>query len=118
MIVLISVISFLLDGIFSNILSDTIFLPLLTIISLVVIFPYFNDNRYRYLKFIALLGLLYDIVYCNTIFYNFFIFMIIGFIVMFIDYLLSNNLYINILSSVACITSYRIINFMLVYQAL
>jgi len=112
MIIFISLVSFFLDGILSKYISpNSIFLPLFTIVSLVLIYPYFNNNNYRYFKYIAILGLLYDIAYMNMVFYNFFIFMILGFINIFIKYLLSHRLYINILITIILITVYRIINF-------
>lgn len=110
MIVGLSVFSFLLDGILSKyILPTSLFLPLFTIVSLVIIYPYFNNNNFRYFKYIAILGLLYDITYINTIFFNFFIFMMIGFVVSFFSYLLSNNLYTSILFTVISIFFYRLI---------
>ena len=88
MIILISIISFFLDGILSHyILPNSLFLPLFTVVALVLIYPYFNNNNYRYFKYIALLGLLYDISYLDTLFLNFFIFIIIGFIVGLFNYL-------------------------------
>ena len=118
MTVLISVISFMLDGVLSKYLYSTLLVPFLTIVSLVMIYPYFKNNNYRYLKYIAILGLLYDIVYMNTIFYNFFVYILIGFIIIFIDYLLSNNLYVNLLTTVVCIIFYIFINqlFMALFQ--
>lgn len=114
MIVLISMISFFLDGILSRyILLNSLFLPLFTIVSLVIIYPYFNNDNFRYFKFIAIIGLLYDIAYFNTLFYNFFIFIALGFIIGLINYLLSNNIYTNILMTVASITTYRIITFLI-----
>ena len=75
MIVFISIVSFFLDGILSKYISlNSIFLPLFTIVSLVIIYPYFNNNIYRYLKFVAIIGILYDITYLNTVFFNFFIY--------------------------------------------
>ena len=48
MIVFISILSFLLDGILSRyILQTTLFLPLFTIVSLVIIYPYFNNNNLK-----------------------------------------------------------------------
>lgn len=114
MIVLISMISFFLDGILSRyILPNSLFLPLFTIVSLVIIYPYFNNDNFRYFKFIAIIGLLYDIAYFNTLFYNFFIFIALGFIIGLINYLLSNNIYTNILMTVVSITAYRIITFLI-----
>ena len=119
MIITLSVVSFLLDGILSKyILPNSILLPLLTIVSLVIIYPYFNNNNYRYFKYVSILGLLYDIVYMNTIFFNFFIFILIGFIIIFFSYLLSNNFYTSILFSVIAIIIYRIIVylFLIIFQ--
>ena len=115
MIVVISLISFFLDGILSKyILSNSLFLPLFTIVALIIIYPYFNNNNYRYFKFIAIIGLLYDITYFNTLFYNFFIFLILGFIVGLINYLLSNNLYTNLLITLINIIIYRFITFIFI----
>ncbi|MEG2322476.1 MAG: hypothetical protein RSB71_03245 [Bacilli bacterium] len=110
MIIFVSVLSFLMDGILSKYIASTsLFLPLFTIISLIIIYPYFNNNDYRYLKYVSIMGLLYDIAYMNTVFFNFFIFLILGFIVLFIFYFLTNNYLFNILTSVICIVIYRII---------
>ena len=113
MIVFISVLSFLLDGILSKyILPNSIFLPLFTIVSLVLIYPYFNDNNYCYFRYIAIIGLLYDITYLNTIFLNFFIFIIIGFFNCLFNYLLSNNLYTNVMITVISIILYRLSHYL------
>lgn len=115
MIIFLSIVSFLLDGILSRyILPNTLFIPLFTIVSLVLIYPYFNDNNFRYFKYIAILGLLYDIVYFDTLFLNFFIFMIIGFVIIFLSYLLSNNWYINLGVTVISIVLYRLIHYIFI----
>lgn len=116
MIVIVTMLSFFLDGILSKyILPNTFFLPLFTIVSLVIIYPYFNNNNFRYFKFISLIGLLYDITYFNTLFYNFFIFIILGFIIGLLNYLLSNNLYTNLLTTIIIIIIYRIILFLIIF---
>lgn len=112
MIVIISVISFLLDGIISKYTYNTIFLNLFTISSLVLIYPYFKNNYFRYFRYIAILGLLYDIVYTNTLFFNMFIFMIIGLIITLFFYFLSNNWYINTTIGVISIIVYRFITYL------
>ncbi len=113
MIILISIVSFFLDGILSRyILPNSLFLPLFTIVALVLIYPYFNNNNYRYFKYIAILGLLYDIAYLDTLFLNFFIFMALGFVVGLFNYLLSNNVYIDVLITITVIILYRIINYL------
>jgi len=113
MIIGISIISFLLDGVISHFLSsNSLFLPLFTIVSLVLIFPYFRNNRYRYLKYIAILGLLYDIAYANTIFFHFFIFMILGIIIILWFYFLSNTWYTNLWITIIIIITYRILTYL------
>ena len=108
MIVIVSSLSFILDGILSRYLySSTFFLPLFTIVSLIIIYPYFNNHYDKYFRYLMIIGSLYDIVYFNTLFYNFFLFILIGFIVGFINYLLSNNLYTNILITSVSIVFYR-----------
>lgn len=115
MIIFISILSFFLDSVLSKYIpSNSLFLPLFTIVSIVLIYPYFNNNNYRYFKYIAILGLLYDITIMNMLFYNFFIFMILGFINIFVKYLLSHNLYINILSTIILIIVYRFVNFIFI----
>lgn len=111
MIVFVSVLSLILDGILSKYISSTSFLiPLFTIMSLIIIFPYFH-KPYKYFRYCAILGILYDIAYTNTLFYNFFIFIILGFIISYFYYLFSNTLNITLLISVIVIIIYRIINF-------
>ena len=113
MIVAVTMISFFLDGILSKYIHfNSAFLPLFTIVSIVIIYPYFNNNNYRYFKFIAIIGLLYDIAYYNTLFYNFFIFLILGFVVGLVNYLLSNNLYTNLLITLITIIFYRTLTFL------
>ena len=115
MIVLVSMISFFLDGILSKYINPTsLFLPLFTIVALIIIYPYFNNNNFKYFRYISLIGLLYDITYYNTIFYNFFLFLILGFIIGLFNYFLSNNLYTNILILVVIIIIYRLFTFLVV----
>ncbi len=112
MIIAISLVSFSLDMALTKYVSlNSLFVPLFTMISLIIIYPYFNHNYRRYYRYIAILGLLYDIAYANMLFYNFFIFMLLGFVIIFIQYLLSYHLYTSILSAVIVINIYRLVNF-------
>ena len=113
MIIFVSVISLLLDGVISKYASNSLFIPLITIMSLIIIYPYFQ-NSYKYIRYCAILGFLYDIAYMNTIFYNFFIFIILGIFISFLYYLFSNTLFVTILISLAIIFVYRIINMLFV----
>jgi len=106
------IIAFMLDGILSNFLKQP-FLPLFTIVTLAGIFPYFDNKESKYLKYCAIFGLLYDIVYTNTLFLNVFIFVGIGFINIFIAYFFSNGFLTNILTSFVSVISYRVLSFII-----
>ena len=115
MTVIVTVISLILDGILSKYISlNSIFLPLFTIMSFILIYPFFN-NEYRYLKYIAIIGLLYDIAYMNTILYSSFIFVILGVIILFYFYFFSYNVKSIFLVSLITIVFYRFINYFLLF---
>lgn len=95
--IIISSISLLLDALLSSYIpifinNNNLFIPMFTIISLIIIFPYFNNDEYSYLKICALFGLIYDILFTNTLGLNIVLFIIIGFIINFLDGTLSNSL--------------------------
>ena len=72
MIYLILVISFLLDNLISFFLNtNLLFNPLLSLVSLIIIFRYYHrkdENKYLITSFV--LGLVYDIVCTDTVFLN------------------------------------------------
>ena len=72
---IVMLISFVLDGVFSNILKAP-FLPLFSIVSLVVMENYKKSEK-NYLINCSILGLLYDLVYTNTLFLNSLYFLLI-----------------------------------------
>lgn len=95
-----SLFSFFLDGIASTLISNSSYLlPLFSIVSLALIYPYLNDNR----KFSILslcMGFLYDIVYTQTLFLNTIAFVLIAIII----YLFYRFVPVNIINSLLCIT--------------
>ena len=107
------IISFLLDGILSNIISmhNNLLIPLLSIMSLIIIYPYFKKDDIKYLEYVFIYGLIYDLIYTDTLILNAVIFTFIGFIIIGINVIISNN-YLNIfLISFLVIISYRIITY-------
>lgn len=85
MIVVVLLISFILEGIVSNLVpTSSLFIPLFSIVSLLVTYPLFNENKIKYLIYSGTLGLLYDLVYTNTPFINTFTFVITALIITFI----------------------------------
>lgn len=99
-------ISFLLDGILSNI-KYLIFLPLLTLTSLLVYRYKFKKNL-SYLILLFIIGYLYDICYTDLYLVNACILFIIGLI---INYLFSKKINVYI-SFAICILFYRTLSYL------
>ena len=83
MAILIIGISLLLDGILTNYLpflpNDlSLFTPLLTITSLVLIYPFFRKQEKNYYITLFIIGIIYDLFYTNLLFFHAVIFLILG----------------------------------------
>lgn len=83
--IIILIISFILDGILTNFLpylvNDlSIFTPLLTVVSIFIIYPFYKKKEKKYFIILIILGLIYDLSYTNLLFFNAILFLGIGFI--------------------------------------
>ena len=123
MIVIIAytIISFLLDGLLSNYMSINIIDPscfrtIYSVISLVIIFNYF-DNDTKFLKILLIIGILFDIVYTNTFLLNIIIFLIIYLINKKINIFIPNNLFTINLKSFLSITIYHTLSYIILLLA-
>lgn len=105
------IISFVLEGILSKYIptNSLLFELLFTLISLIIIYPYFHNNENKYFGLCFFTGLLYDIVYTNTFLFNAVVFLIIGFIIKKINNVISNNSINVAIMSLIIIIIYRII---------
>ena len=112
MILLFTLISFYLEGIFS-LININYLIPLFTLMSLILIYPYVYHIKKDYYKICFFLGLLYDITYTDTLFLNAFIFLFIGYIITKISKIIKNNIYNNILISIIIISIYRIVTYII-----
>ena len=79
------IISFLLDGVLSNFLNYmlgdiSIFNPLLTIVAIIMIYPYFKKDENKYLITSFILGFLYDLFYTNLLFTDAILFLLLALI--------------------------------------
>lgn len=110
MIILILIISFYLEGILSSIGN---ILPLFTLISLIIIYPYLYNLKKDYYKICFIIGLLYDVAYTDTLFLNAFIFLIIGFFIIKINIIMTNNIFNVALISLIVVILYRILVFII-----
>ena len=82
---IILLISIVLDGILSNFLpylvNDlSLFTPMLTVIAIFMIYPFFSKKENNYFITIFIVGMIYDLLYTNLVFFNGVLFLIIGFI--------------------------------------
>lgn len=120
-IIIYTVISFLLDALTSNIMNMSItnpsyFRTIYSVISLVVIYNYF-DNDNKYLKILLILGILFDIVYTNTLLLNVFLFLAIYFLNKFINNYIPNNLLTINLRSILAICIYHTLSYLILLLA-
>ncbi len=115
------IISFLLDGIISNIIpfnlvDPSYFKTIYSVISLVIIYNYF-DNPKKYLTILITLGVFFDIIYTNTFILNIIVFLIIYIVLSNLDYIITNNIFTINLKSIVCISTYHITTYIILLLA-
>ena len=109
--------SFLLEGFMSNIFASSLtdvsyFTTIYTVISFVVIYPYFY-NKKKYYILLIIFGILFDALYTSTFIVHVFIFLGICFVIYLLNNILSDNIFmINIISIIAIIT-YHLLSFII-----
>lgn len=111
------VVSFLLEGIMSNIFPSTLsnisyFTTIYIIISFAIIYPYF-DNDKKFFILIFIFGILFDILYTSTIFVNTLIFIIIGIVIKILYNVLPENVFMTNIISYIGIIIYHILSFII-----
>lgn len=107
------IISFILEGIISNMIGirSDFFLPLFSVVSLIIVYPYFNHENASFLKFCFVLGLFYDLVYTDTLILNACVFPIIGLLISFLNSRLSNHMISLIFTISFIVLIYRVLNY-------
>ncbi len=110
MVLIVIISSFILDSIMSNFISlNSYFTPLFTLMSLIIVYPYFKGNQLRFLGVCFLTGVFYDLIYTDTIVIHGFLFLMIGFVITKLNLILANN-YLNVMiMAVICIIFYRFV---------
>lgn len=109
---IILIISFLLDGILSNFIPYmvgdlSLFSPLLTIVSLIIIYPLFKKNNKKYYIIAFITGILYDLFYTDLLFFNAFIFLLLAFFIVLLYKFIKVNFLTIILYTLVIITLYE-----------
>lgn len=113
-------ISMILDSIISNyinyqITNPSVLTPLFIVVAIPLIYPFFCKDNSKYLKFISIFGLIYDLGFTNTLILNMFIFLLLGCIVIFFNNILSTNLLNELVLIVICLLVYNFLNYGILY---
>ena len=116
---IIIIISIILDGILSNFLPYTIgnlscFTPLLTLVSLFLIYPFYVKKTKKYYIVALVMGLIYDLLYTNLLFYNSILFLIIAILIKYLYKNFEVNYFNIILYIIVIITSYETIQALII----
>lgn len=103
-------ISLLLDSLLSyfvpiGVFNNIFIVPMFTIISLIIIYPYCEERK-DFFKICLLFGFIYDILFTNVFGLNITIFFIIGYVISFMDGILSNTLFSIIIKMIIVILLY------------
>ena len=111
------IISFILEGIFTNLISiNSIFLPLFTITSFVITYPYFNkEKKYLFIITSFIIGVIYDIAYTNSLFINTFTFILCSLLIMLINKYIKENLISKIIINIFITIMFKIISYLLLF---
>jgi len=114
MIYIILFVSLLLDYVFLSLISNnSLLFPLFTLVSLILIYPLFKEHQFnRYLIISFCLGIVYDVVYMNTIFLNIGSFLLFPYLIKYFFKNFSVNIINNILITILLIIIYRTITFL------
>lgn len=83
--IIILIISFILDGILSSFLPYSVgnlslFTPLLTIVSLFIIYKFYYHKEKEYYIIAFILGIIYDLFYTNLLFFNGLVFLLMAYL--------------------------------------
>lgn len=116
---IIIIISLILDGVLTNFLpflvNDlSLFTPLLTLVSIFIIYPFFRKKESRFYLILFIVGIIYDLLYTNLLFFNAILFLVTGILTK----VIYKNFEINFLKimiySVILITTYEILTALII----
>jgi len=111
MVIIVSLFSFVLEFLINYFFHGTKFVGLIIFSSLILLEPYFKNDSRNFFIFCFLLGFIYDFAYTGFYFMNAGLFLLIGFIVSYINRVTPNNLIVSILELLFMIVFYRFLSF-------
>lgn len=112
-------ISLLLDGFLTNILPYTVenlslLTPSLTLISLLLIYPFYRKKETKYTTLILITGVIYDLLYTNLLFFNAILFYIVIRIMQYIYKNYEINYFTIIINTIIAITTYEVLQVIII----
>ena len=109
--ILLSIISFIFDGIFSVLFEkNSLFLSLFSLTSLVLIYPHII-KKYKLLYFSLGLGFCYDIIYTQTPLFYTILYVLLGLVILLYFKFFPYNIVSALISTTVLIFLYRIISY-------
>ena len=114
------VISLIFDGIIINYLPYLVndlsfFTPMFTLISIFIIYPLYRKKEKYYFIALFILGIVYDLMYTNMLFFNATIFIIIGLFTKIINKNLELSILKNIIYIIFIIIIYEFVTAIILY---
>ena len=111
------VISFMLDNFMSNIFPSTlsnvsIFSTIYILVSAVIIYPYFSNER-KYYLLVVIFGILFDILYTGTFIFNMVLFLVLSILVKILNNVFPENVFTTNIISVIVVSGYHILSFII-----
>lgn len=108
--IILIILSLLLDGYLSTIISSSsYFLPLLTLTTIYLIYPKYNKKIRSYKLIVIIVGLIYDLLYTNLLLFHAVIFYILSFLIIHIYKNYSQTKLTTILSLIILIVVYELL---------
>lgn len=109
--------SFILDNFMSNIFPSTLsdisyFTTIYIIISFVIIYPYFSNEK-KYYLLVIIFGILFDILYTGTFVFNMFVFLILSILIKMLNNVFPENIFTTNIISIIVISGYHMLSFVI-----
>lgn len=117
--IIIVLISLLLDGFLTNILPYTVenlslLTPSLTLISLLLVYPFYRKKEMKYTILILITGVIYDLLYTNLLFFNAILFYIVIKVMQYIYKKYEINYFTIIINTIIAITTYEVLQVIII----
>lgn len=108
---IISLIGFILENTLSIYLNNTYFSILFVVSTLGFIYPFFYKNEKKYLIYAFTNGLLYDLIFTDTLMFNALIFLIIALLITKINIYLVNSAVNTVIITIIIIFTYLMLSY-------